>query len=415
MDVEDSAELSDFRARARTWIARNAPRHLERELKRGVFGDNGVISVDPIEAGKAWQKAKAAAGWACVDWPKEFGGAGGGPMEQWVWAQEEGIYAGLSEPFVVGIGMCGPTLMRWASDALKRRHLPRIASAEEVWCQLFSEPGCGSDLAAVRTRAERVDGDAWLINGQKIWTSYAQHAAFGLLLTRTDSSLPKHRGLTMFLINMDSPGVEVRPIRQANGKYDFNEVFFTNAVIPDAKRLGDVNSGWQVAMTTLMNERQSIGQGMPTGWDELFAYFCNQHQSGDGDIAGDLFTHQLAELAIKANGLKYLALRAATSVVKRETPGPEHSVSKLVAAATMQELATLALEIQGCCGGIGHVEGELEGLFQSMFVRSAATRIEGGTEEILQNIIAERVLGMPGDLRADKGVAFRDLPLAPSN
>jgi len=306
--------------------------------------------------------------------------------------------------------MCGPTVMAFATEDQKRHLLPRLASGEDIWCQLFSEPAGGSDLAGLRTRAVK-DGDDWVINGQKIWTSGAQHSDWGLLLTRTDPKAVKHKGLTMFFLDMRSRGVEVRPIRQMNEQSGFNEVYFTDVRIPDAQRLGPVNGGWKVSLTTLMNERLSIGSGMPTGFEELYE-FCTRFELPEGAaIDNPMVKSKLAQWAVKASGLRYTAFRSISQLSKGETPGPENSIGKLVAGSTMQEIAKFALDLQAEAGVF--LDGDMaadNARFQAMLMRSPATRIEGGSDEILRNIIAERVLGLPADVRVDKDVPFDQIP-----
>lgn len=412
MDFNDTPQEAAFRSEARAWIAANAPKHLEAELKRASFGSNGIVSEDPLKAAKAWQKKKAEAGWACLHWPKEYGGGARTAIERVIWGQEEGLYGALSGPFVIGHGMCGPTVMAWAGEEHKRRLLPPLASGEEIWCQLFSEPAGGSDLAGLRTRAvpaEDGSGD-WIINGQKIWTSGAQHSDWGLLITRTDPNVPKHKGLTMFFLSMTTPGVEVRPIKQANGKSEFNEVYFTDVRIPDSQRLGAVGQGWEVSLTTLMNERLSIGSGMSTGFPELFRLCMDMEIDGRAAVDDRAVRSKLAQFAVKQSGLKYTGMRAITALSKGETPGPENSIGKLVAGATMQELAMFALDLQGEAGVVWDETSPQNARFQGMLMRSPATRIEGGSDEILRNIIAERVLGLPADVRVDKNVPFKDIP-----
>jgi alkylation response protein AidB-like acyl-CoA dehydrogenase len=413
MNFDDTPQEAAFRAEARAWIDANAPRDLEADLKKSGFASMNVGDRDPIAVSKSWQKTKAEAGWACLHWPKEYGGRGATPIERVIWGQEEGVFSALSGTFTIGHGMCGPTLMAWASEEHKRRLLPTMASGEHIWCQLFSEPAGGSDLAGLRTRAEKAaDGSGdWIINGQKIWTSGAQYSDYGILITRTDPNVPKHKGLTMFWLDMKSPGVEVRPIKQANGQSSFNEVYFTDVRIPDDQRLGEVGNGWKVSLTTLMNERLSIGSGMPTGFPELFDY-CLNLQTMDGPAIDDAAVRsRLAQYAVKASGLKYTGMRAISALSKGETPGPENSIGKLVAGASMQELAMFALDLQGQAGVLNSpAEADAAGRFQAMLLRSPATRVEGGTDEILRNIIAERVLGLPGDIRVDKDVPFKDIP-----
>lgn len=413
MDFDDTPQEAEFRAQVRSWIAANAPRELEPSLRKSSFGSSGLSHEQLIAAAKAWQRKKADAGYAVPHWPKEYGGGGFSPIERVIWNQEEGPYGGLSSPFIIGHGMCGPTVMAWASEEQKRELLPPLASGEQIWCQLFSEPAGGSDLAGLRTRAEPAEdgsGD-WIVNGQKIWTSGAQDSDWGLLITRTDPDKPKHKGLTMFFLRMDTPGVEVRPIKQANGQSHFNEVYFTDVRIPDAQRLGAVNQGWEVSLTTLMNERLSIGSGMPIGFNELFDYCMEAQVEGRPAVDDRNVRSKLAQAAVKASGLKYTGMRAITALSKGETPGPENSIGKLVAGSAMQELAMFALDLQGQAGVlVDPAETEAGGRFQAMLLRSPATRIEGGSDEILRNIIAERVLGLPGDIRVDKNVPFRDIP-----
>ncbi len=410
MNFDDTPDEAAFRSMVRTWLDANAPWELEAELRRAGFGSNPLSSVDPMKASRDWQKKKYDAGYACLHWPKDYGGGGFSPIERVIWGQEEGPFSVLSGTFTIGHGMCGPTLMSWATEEQKRALLPPMASGETIWCQLFSEPAGGSDLAGLRTRAEQ-DGDDWVINGQKIWTSGAQHSDWGLLITRTDPNVPKHKGLTMFFLDMRSPGVEIRPIKQVNGQSGFNEVYFTDVRIPDAQRLGKVGEGWTVSLTTLMNERLSIGSGMPTGFPELFDLCCRL-ETPDGLAVDDRAVRsKLANWAVKASGLKYTGFRAISALSRGEIPGPENSIGKLVAGATMQDIAAFALDLQGQSGIL--TDGELAAAnarFQAMLLRSPATRIEGGSDEILRNIIAERVLGLPGDIRVDKDVPFNQIP-----
>jgi len=362
-----------------------------------------------VEVAKAWQKKKADAGWACLHWPKEYGGRGATPIERVIWQQEEGVYDKLARPFAIGQGMCGPTVMAYADEAQKRKYLPPLASGETIWCQLFSEPAGGSDVAGLRTRAEK-DGDDWIVNGQKIWTSGAHYSDYGILITRTDANVPKHKGLTMFFLDMKSPGVEVKPIRQANGMQEFNEVFFTDVRIPDSQRLGAVGDGWNVSLTTLMNERMSIGARLSTGFPELFE-FCSNLMLEDGLAIDDRSVRsKLASWAVKNSGLKYTSYRSISALSKGERPGPENSIGKLVSGSMLQDIATFAADLQGASGALTEADADAAGVFQAMILQSPSMRIAGGTDEILRNIIAERVLGLPGDIRVDKDVAFNKIP-----
>jgi alkylation response protein AidB-like acyl-CoA dehydrogenase len=410
MNFDDTPQEAAFRAEARKWIDANAPKEFEEELTKSSLGRIKLRKHDIVEVARAWQKKKSEGGWVCLHWPKEYGGRGASPVEKVIWQQEEGIYFKLTSPFQIGEGMCGPTIMAYGSEADKRRYLPKIASGEEIWCQLFSEPAGGSDVAGLRTRAER-DGDHWVINGQKIWTSGAHYSDYGILITRTDPNVPKHKGLTMFWIDMKSRGVEVKPIKQANGMQEFNEVFFTDLRVPDSQRLGAVGDGWNVSLTTLMNERLTIGARLATGFPELFD-FCSKLMTEDGLAIDDRATRsKLANWAVKNSGLKYTSYRAVSALSKGERPGPENSIGKLVAGSMLQDIAMYAMDLQGAAGMLNDpATAEAAGQFQAMMMSSPSTRIAGGTDEILRNIIAERVLGLPGDIRVDKDVPFNKIP-----
>ncbi len=411
MNFDDTPQEGEFRALARKWVEANRPDDLMRDLAAAEeIKDRDQRTAALVKAAKAWQKKKAAAGFACLTWPKEYGGRAATPIQRVIWDQEEGRYGALSAPFQIGQGMCGPTVMAYATEDQKRRYLPPLASGEEVWCQLFSEPAGGSDLAGLRTKAEK-DGDDWIVNGQKIWTTGAHFCDYGILITRTDPTLPKHKGLTMFFLDMKSPGVEVRPIKQASGHSGFNEVYFTNVRIPDSQRLGKVNDGWNVSLTTLMNERFSIGARLATGVPEFFD-FASGAKMADGALAIDdkAVRENLATWAARANGLKYTAYRAISSLSRGERPGPENSIGKLVAAPMMQDIAMYALELQGQMGAVAREDTSPAGKLYQMLYGAIGLRIAGGTDEVMRNIIAERVLGLPGDIRVDKDLPFNQVP-----
>jgi alkylation response protein AidB-like acyl-CoA dehydrogenase len=409
MNFDDTPQEAAFRSEARAWIKANAPAQLEHELASAPLGRIQLKDDNVLAVSKAWQKKKAEGGWACLQWPKEYGGRGASAIERVIWQQEESIYTKLYAPFLIGQGMCGPTLMAFGSEAAKQRYLPPMASGEEIWCQLFSEPAGGSDVAGLRTRAER-DGDDWIVNGQKIWTSGAHYSDYGILILRTDPTVPKHKGLTMFFLNMKSPGVEVRPIKQASGQSEFNEVYFTNVRIPDSQRLGAVGDGWNVSLTTLMNERMTIGAGVATGFPEIFDYVCNLRTEDGLAVDDPAVRAKLATWAVRTSGLKYTSYRTMSAMSKGERPGPENSIGKLVAGSTLQDIATFALDLEGAAGVISDPDyADVAGQFQAMLLRSPSSRIAGGTDEIMRNIIAERVLGLPGDIRVDKNVPFNQI------
>ena len=410
MDFSDTKDEAAFRAEARQWIAENAPAYLHEALATSGFGSTRTGEYDPLEEARKWQKKKADAGWACIQWPRAYGGRDATPIQSVIWNQEEGVYGRLSGTFIIGQGMCAPTMMAYAGESQKERYLPRLASGEEIWCQLFSEPHGGSDLAGLRTRAEK-DGDDWIINGQKIWTSGAQHSDFGILITRTDAEVPKHKGLTMFFLDMRSPGIDIRPIKQFNGDSGFNEVYFDNVRIPDDQRLGDVGDGWKVSLTTLMNERLAIGGGIATGFPEIKELVDELRLASGNAMDNPAVRSRLADWYAKSAGLQNTASRAISALSKGEVPGPENSIGKLVAGGMMQDIAKFAVDLQGLSGII--MDRDIaagSARLQAMLMRSPAVRIEGGTDQILRNIIAERVLGLPEDMRADKGLPFSKIP-----
>ena len=410
MDFSDTPEEAKFRGEVRAWIRENAPEELFTALSNSGIGSIKQEGFDALAEAKRWQKTKADSGWACLQWSKDYGGRGATPIESVIWNQEEGIYGQLSRMFIIGQGMCAPTMMAFASEDQKKRFLPKLASGEEVWCQLFSEPASGSDLAGLRTRAVK-EGDNWILNGQKIWTSGAQHSDFGIVITRTDAELSKHLGLTMFFLDMKSAGVDIKPIKQANGDSGFNEVYFDDVLVPDSQRLGGVGEGWKVALTTLMNERLAIGGSIATGFPEIEELVEELRIASGTAINDPGVRSKLADWYAKSAGLKNTAARAVSALSKGEIPGPENSIGKLVAGGMMQDIAKFALDLQGLSGAI--VDPEIaagSARLQAMLMRSPAVRIEGGTDQILRNIISERVLGLPEDMRADKGIPFNKIP-----
>ena len=399
MDFNDTAEEAAFRKEARAWLKAN------RLKKKEMAEMNGM------DAAKTWQKRKYDAGWACITWPKEYGGRGASPIENVIWNQEESKYDLPQGVFSIGQGMAAPTLMTWANDEDKARFLPKLASGEEIWCQLFSEPAGGSDLAALRTKAVK-DGDEWVINGQKIWTSGAHYSDYGILVLRTDPDVPKHKGLTYFWIDMKSPGIEIKPIKQISGDANFNEVYFTDVRVSDSQRLGAEGQGWQVALTTLMNERASIGAGGGgAGVGSLYRLAKDVEIDGKPAIKDPSVRAKLANWFCQESGLKYTAWRTLSALSRGETPGPENSIGKLVGAPKSQDLASFAIDLQEMAGAIRDPKlSEAAALYQETYMSVPGFRIAGGTDEIMANIIAERVLGLPQDVRVDKGIPFSEVP-----
>ena len=399
MDFNDTPEEARFREEAATWLAENAP------------NDDAFRALRPLEQAKQWQKQKYDAGWACIGWAPEFGGRGASPIEEVIWRQEESQYDLPSNFFLIGQGMIAPTLMAWASDEDKARYLPPLASGEEVWCQLFSEPAGGSDLAALRTRAER-DGDEWVINGQKIWTSGAHFSDYGVIVVRTDPTVPKHKGLSYFYVDMKASGVEVKPIKQLTGDSDFNEVYFNDVRVSDQQRLGEVGQGWQVSLTTLMNERAAIGGGFGQ-MDVALAMAVAQKVEIDGRPALEdaSVRARLANWYVQESGLKYTGYRSLTALSRGALPGPENSIGKLVGAPKMQAMSSYLMDLLEASGAITDESLATEaGIIQRAYMGAPGLRIAGGTDEIMANIIAERVLGLPQEPRLDKGIPFNEVP-----
>ena len=399
MDFNDTPEEARFRGEAASWLAENAPT------------DDAFRALTPLEQAKVWQKQKYDAGWACMGWVPEFGGRGASAIEEVIWRQEESQYDLPANFFLIGQGMIGPTLMAWASDEDKARFLPPLASGEEVWCQLFSEPAGGSDLAALRTRAER-DGDDWVINGQKIWTSGAHYSDYGVIVVRTDPTVPKHKGLSYFYVDMKAPGVEVKPIKQLTGDSDFNEVYFTDVRVSDSQRLGEVGQGWQVSLTTLMNERAAIG-GSFGQMDVSLAMSVAEEVEIDGRPALEdaAVRARIANWYVQEAGLKYTGYRSLTALSRGALPGPENSIGKLVGAPKMQAMSSYLMDLLGASGVIADESlAAKAGIIQRAYMGAPGLRIAGGTDEIMANIIAERVLGLPQEPRLDKGIPFNEVP-----
>lgn len=409
MDFEDSPEEAKFRAEVRTWLDANAKKRTKREISADDM-ENGAAN--EMAASKAWQKTKAEAGYARITWPKGMGGIGGTPMQSIIFGQEEAKYdVPTGGPFGIGLGMCIPTLMTYGSEESKKRYVWPAVQGDEIWCQLFSEPAGGSDVANLRTRAEK-NGDTWTINGSKIWTTGAQFSDYGIILTRTDPNVPKHKGLTMFYLSMKSPGVDIRPIKQASGGSGFNEIFFTDVKIPDSQRLGDVGNGWTVALTTLMHERLAVGGGQGGGLDvPQLMQLARQLELEDGPaIKNAAVREKIADWYVRSAGLRYTTFRTMTALSRGQQPGPEASIAKIVVASKLQDLSAFAMDLEGEAGILQGPDAPMHGMFQGGWLSAPGLRIAGGTDEILRNIIAERVLGLPQDIRVDKDVPFNKIP-----
>ena len=408
MDFNDTPQEAEFRAEVKAWLKANVPDQNQEVASAYSSRQN---QAEALAKAKQWQAKKAAAGYAAITWPKELGGLGGTPMQNVIYADEESKYVVPRGFFDIGLGMCIPTLIKHGTDAHRQRYVKPALYGEEVWCQLFSEPVAGSDLAGIRTRAEK-DGDDWILNGQKIWTSGAHHADYGIIVTRSDPAVPKHQGLTFFFLDMKSPGVEVKPIKQISGGRNFNEVFFTDVRVPDSQRLGGVGEGWKVSLTTLMNERLSAGRTLDADMVEFIAMIKTfTMEDGSPAIKNADVRGKLADWYAQGQGLKYTRFRTMTALSKGQTPGPEASIGKCVSASRSQDYAAFAMELMEMGGVVTDPDhSPQQGFFPESWILSPAMRIAGGTDEILRNIIAERVLGLPGDVRVDKDMPFNELP-----
>jgi alkylation response protein AidB-like acyl-CoA dehydrogenase len=408
MDFNDTPEEAKFRAEARAFLEANCkPKAAEVERMQ-----RALKPTEYLKAAKAYQKKKAEAGFAGITWAKEHGGRGLPPIFSVIFGQEEAKFDAPSGAFAIGLGMCLPTVIAFGSEAIKQRYVAKALSGDEIWCQLFSEPGAGSDVAASKTKAVK-DGDTWVVNGQKVWTTGAHFCDHGILLVRTNPDVEKHKGLTMLIVDMKAPGVEVRQIHQASGGRDFNEVYFTDVRIKDDHRLGEPGQGWTVALVTLMNERLAVGGSTGPDYPDILNLARTlPGPSGKGTLLqDDAFRQMLADWVVRAEGYKLGKFRTMTALSKGQTPGPESSIGKVINANQLQSITNTAIEMQDHYGIIADdTLSPMEGAFQQGYMWAPGLRIAGGTDEILKNIIAERVLGLPQDQRADKGVAFKDLP-----
>jgi alkylation response protein AidB-like acyl-CoA dehydrogenase len=397
VDFDDTPEEAAFRAEARAWLTQHAPPRGEASgLHRAHHDPDPEADARHLKACKEWQLTLYEGGWAGLTWPSDYGGRGGTSIQQSIFSQEQSRFDVAVGAFAVGIGMVGPTLIAWGTDEQKRDHLDALLRGDIVWCQLFSEPGAGSDLAGLGTRAVR-DGDEWVVNGQKVWTTGAHHSNFAILLARTDPELPKHQGITYFIVDMTTPGVEVRPLRQINGVAHFNEVFLTDVRIPIDNVVGVVGGGWSVAQTTLMSERTLIGSGGGMTFADIA-----QLVRATGGGANPLLRQKVAETYMRYEIMRYLGLRVQTAISQGRQPGPESSVLKLALSLHMAATGDLVLALEGANGMLMGDTTPDAGYWQQYFLGQWSSRIGGGTDQIQRNIIGERSLGLPREARADK-------------
>jgi alkylation response protein AidB-like acyl-CoA dehydrogenase len=394
VDLNDSAEQAVYRAEVRSWLEAHKS---EAPPRSGSYEDAAYV-----DARRVWQRRLAEAGLAGVTWPAEYGGAGRGPIEQVIVSQEIGRAQVPGILDGIGLGMLGPCLIAHGSEEQKARHLGSMLHGDEVWCQLFSEPAAGSDLAAIQARARQREDGTWILNGQKVWTTNAQFASFGLLLARTDADVPKHKGLTMFIVPMDAAGVTIRGLRQISGEAEFNEVFFDDVELSPDAVVGGIGNGWGTALTVLMFERLSIGAG-----GEGFGFSSNRLAEtlveDEAACADPEVRQRLGEIATEMLAVRFNGYRALTALSKGQIPGPEAGLAKV----TLVNAGIRAGELIADTQGPEVLEADSAWAYVISFF--PGLKSAGGTEQILRNTIGERVLGLPPEPRLDKGMPFSEL------
>jgi alkylation response protein AidB-like acyl-CoA dehydrogenase len=394
MDLSDSPAEAEFRAAARAWLEANKP--------RGVADRGFALAIDAetVTALTEWQRRLYDGGYLGLSWPLEFGGQGKTIIESAIFNEEMARVRAPAPLNELGLSMAAPTILEHGSDDQKKRFVRKILTCEEIWCQGFSEPGSGSDLAALSTRAA-VDGDHFVVNGQKVWTSLGHIADWCMLLVRTDSAAPKHRGISYLLVDMQSPGVTVQPLRQMTGECEFNQMFFEEVRVPRANLLGPLNGGWGVALTTLMNERATLSLAtvmrFRNTFDDLAELARRVIRDGSCTLDPRVIRQTLAQFYVDVESMRYLAYRNFSKLVRGGTPGPEGSISKVLWSELNQRMNEFALVLEGPHAAL--IEGSSsvidEGRWQYGLLRSRGNTIEEGTSEVQRGIIAERLLGLP--------------------
>jgi alkylation response protein AidB-like acyl-CoA dehydrogenase len=406
-DRDDVPDLDAFRVRARNWLEETAPKYgWIREpgaaRRRIATGDHEAVARN-----RECQRLLFDAGFAGISWPAEYGGQGLSIREQVIFNEEARAFDLPTVAFIIGLGMCGPTILTVGTEEQKQRYVRPMLAGQEIWCQLFSEPGAGSDVASLRTRAVR-DGDQWVLNGQKVWTSGAHHCEFGIVLARTDVDVPKHKGLTMFVIDLRSPGVTLRPIRQIDGGEHFNEVFFDDVRIPHENILGGEGMGWQAATTTLMNERVSLG-AIKTLDEVHSAQALIGLARERGHLDDSTVRGELVDLWMKERVVGLLGERVTAGILRGQPPGPEGSITKLVRTEYSTASAEIGFRLAGPAGAAWPSDTCLGDSWANTLLFVPSLTVAGGTDEVLKNIIGERVLGLDKEPQADRDVPFRDL------
>jgi alkylation response protein AidB-like acyl-CoA dehydrogenase len=394
MDLSDTREEAAFRLKARKWLEENLP--------QGVANRGFALAIDEqtVRVLTEWQRRLWEAGYLGLSWPKEYGGQGASMIESAIFNEEMARVRAPAPLNELGLSMGGPTILEHGTEEQKRRYLPKILSCEEIWCQGFSEPVSGSDLAALGTRAT-LDGDHFIVNGQKVWTSLGHLSDWCMLLVRSDADAPKHRGISYLLVDMHSPGVTVRPLRQMTGEAEFNQMFFDDVRVPRENLLGPLNGGWGVALTTLMNERATLALAtvmrFRNVFDDLAELGRQVIRDGTCTLAPRVIRQTLAQFYVEVESMKYLAYRNFSKLTRGGTPGPEGSISKVLWSELNQRMNEFAMVLQGPRAALaeGSNYSVDDGRWQYALLRSRGNTIEEGTSEIQRSIIAERLLRLP--------------------
>jgi alkylation response protein AidB-like acyl-CoA dehydrogenase len=394
MEPFDSPAEANFRAAALAWLEANATRPAAPQIAPSAIVAEWSSEEErqQLQLARAWQKRKFEAGWAGIAWPTDYGGRGGTTVEAGIFAGLEAQFDVPHDALAVGLGWCGPAILLHGSEEQKQRLLAPLLSGDQVWCQLFSEPGAGSDLVSLSTCAER-DGEEWVISGQKVWTTFAHLADWGLCICRTNPDLPAHQGLTAFAIDMKSRGIEARPLRQMTGAANFNEVFLDEVRVSDRNRIGEVGDGWRVVITTFMFERMAV---LSVGSTVADAFIDLLRSKG---VTDRRTRDRFLRVFVAGKALSYTQMRMATALSQGRIPGPEGSSAKLVGTLLLAELYDQAIDVLGAEGLLANGDAPAGGEWQDAFLGTPGLRIGGGTDQVQRNILAERILGLPKDLR----------------
>jgi len=399
----DAQQLDSWLASARAWLAEHAPGYSGKARE-------GLTMAEDLALGQRWQALKSEAGYACITIPLRYGGGGGSDMQKILFEAEEKVWDLPTTYFGISLGMPVPMILRYGSEAVKDELLPKAIRGEQIWCQLFSEPAAGSDLAALTLKASR-DGEGWRLNGQKLWTSWAQYSDWGIIVTRSDPTVPKHAGLTYFYLDMKSEGIEVRTIRKLAGESEINEVFFNNVYVPDSQRMGEVGGGFKVAIETLMVERYAVSDEACGGisGERFIELAARARIRGRPALEDGEVRRLLADTLVERQGLRSIHRRAMEAIAAGNEPGPEGAIRKLLIAKRRLRLAAAAMDLMGPDALVYDSSQPQSRDPVNAWIEAPPIRIAGGTDEILRNTIAEKVLRLPQDYRPDKRVPFNQL------